>query len=227
MQYRIKRSARRRTVSLEIRDAQLLVRAPVGVSERDLERFVRQKSLWIDRKISAQRALLARVPEYRYVSGTCLPFMGEELTLAVAEGAAGRVERLGSVLSVATSRRSRRPAEEQARALVEGWYRAQSRERLTEKTRALSRRMGLECTAVTIRRTKSKWGHCTSRGEIQYNWQILLAPEPVVDYLVAHEVCHLRHHNHSRAFWHLVEQVCPDYRRQRDWLKANGRCLVL
>lgn len=227
MQYRIKRSARRRTVSLEIRDAQLLVRAPVGVSERDLERFVQQKSLWIDSKIRAQQALLARVPQYRYVTGTCLPFMGEELTLEVAEGAVGRAERLGSALTVATSRRSRRPAEEQVRALVEGWYRAQSLERLTEKTRALSGRMGLECTAVNIRRTKSKWGHCTSRGEIQYNWQILLAPEPVVDYLVAHEVCHLRHHNHSRAFWHLVEQVCPDYRRQRDWLKANGRCLVL
>ncbi|WP_347331473.1 M48 family metallopeptidase [Marinimicrobium locisalis] len=227
MQYRIKRSARRRTVSLEIRDAQLLVRAPVGVPERDLARFVRQKALWIDRKISAQKALLARVPDYRYISGTRLPFMGTELTLQVGEGPAGRIERVDQVLAVATSRRSRRPGEEQARTLVEGWYRAQSRERLTEKTQSLSRRMGLECTAVNIRRTKSKWGHCTSRGEIQYNWQILLAPEPVVDYLVAHEVCHLRHHNHSRAFWRLVEQVCPDYRRQRDWLKANGRCLVL
>ena len=78
-----------------------------------------------------------------------------------------------------------------------------------------------------MRFTRSKWGHCTSEGVLQYNWHIVLAPEPVVDYLVAHEVCHLRHLNHSAHFWALVASVCPDYQAQRDWLKANGRCLTL
>lgn len=227
MHYTIKRSARRRTVSLEIRDAQLLVRAPVGVAERDLDRFVRQKSSWIARKVRAQQQLLARIPEYRYVSGTQLPFMGLWLTLSVEDGASGIVARAGDQLRVRCSRRSRLEPEEQARRLVQSWYREQGLARLSAKTDALTRQLGLTYAGVKVRVTRSKWGHCTSSGEIQYNWQILLAPEAVVDYLVAHEVCHLRHHNHSRAFWQLVAQVCPDYSRQRDWLKANGRCLVL
>lgn len=227
MQYTIKRSARRRTVSLEIRDAQLLVRAPVGVAERDLDRFVRQKSTWIARKVRAQQQLLARIPEYRYVSGTRLPFLGQWLTLSIEDGASGQVERVGDQLRVRCSRRSRLEPEDQARRLVQGWYREQGLARLSAKTDSLTRQMGLTHAGVKVRVTRSKWGHCTGSGEIQYNWQILLAPEAVVDYLVAHEVCHLRHHNHSRAFWQLVEQMCPDYPRQRDWLKANGRCLVL
>ena len=227
MRYTIKRSARRRTVSLEVRDAQLLVRAPVGIAERDLDRFVRQKSDWIARKVRAQQQMLARIPEYRYVSGTRLPFMGQQLTLSVTMGSRGRVEQVGDRLAVCCSRRSRLEPEAQARRLVQGWYQEQGLERLRAKTDALTRQMELSHSGVRVRVTRSKWGHCTRSGEIQYNWQILLAPEAVVDYLVAHEVCHLRHMNHSRAFWQLVGQVCPDYLRQRDWLKANGRCLVL
>lgn len=227
MRYTIKRSTRRRTVSLEVRDAELLVRAPVGITERDLDRFVRQKSDWIARKVHAQQQMLARIPEYRYVSGTRLPFMGQQLTLSVTMGSSGRVECIGDRLAVCCSRRSRLEPEAQARRLVQQWYREQGLKRLTAKTQTLTRRLGLTCSGVKVRVTRSKWGHCTRSGEIQYNWQILLAPEAVVDYLVAHEVCHLRHMNHSRAFWQLVEQVCPDYPRQRDWLKANGRCLVL
>lgn len=227
MQYKVKRSSRRRTVSLEVRDAQLLVRAPVGVSDRDLAAFVRQKASWIERKVRSQQALLARIPEYCYVSGTRLPFLDDTLTLDVVEGSRAAVERRGGFLCVQLSRRSHRDVEEQARALVEAWYREQGLALLTAKTERLAHRLDLCCRSVRVRVTRSKWGHCTSRGDIQYNWQILLAPEAVVDYLVAHEVCHLRHHHHGPAFWRLVEQVCPNYRRHRDWLKANGRCLVL
>lgn len=226
-EYQVKRSTRRRTVSLEVRDARLLVRAPPGVSERELARLVQRKGSWVRSKIRAQQQLLAAIPEYHYVTGESLPWLGSTLTLDVTEAPAGRAERRGDQLRVGLSRRSRQPAREQARRLVQSWYRDEALRLLTEKTHRLTARLGLRCTGVNVRATRSKWGHCTSRGAIQYNWQIVLAPESIVDYLVAHEVCHLRHHNHSRAFWQLVEQVCPDYRELRDWLKASGRTLVL
>lgn len=226
-EYQVKRSTRRRTVSLEVRDAQLLVRAPLGIPERELARLVQRKGPWVRRKIRAQQQLLAAIPEYRYVAGESLPWLGSMLTLGVTEAPAGVAERRGDQLRVGLSRRSRQPAHEQTRRLVQGWYRDEALRLLTDKTHQLAARLGLRCSGVKVRITRSKWGHCTSRGAIQYNWQIVLAPEPIVDYLVAHEVCHLRHHNHSRAFWQLVEQVCPDYREHRDWLKANGRTLVL
>lgn len=227
LQYQVKRSARRRTVSLEVRDARLLVRAPNGVSERELAQLVQRKGAWVRSKIRDQEQLLARIPEYRYCAGEVLPWLGSGLTLELAEAAAGAVERQGETLRVGLSQRSRQPVREQARRLVQAWYRERAHELLAEKTHTLAARLGLRCTDVRVRVTRSKWGHCTSRGVIQYNWQIVLAPESVVDYLVAHEVCHLRHHNHSRAFWQLVEGACPDYVARRDWLKANGRLLVL
>jgi len=225
--YRLKRSARRRTISLEVRDAELLVRAPLGVSEAELNRLVRRKGAWVRDKLEAQRQLLARVPEYRFETGARLPWLDSELTLELARAGSGEAVRQGERLWVMLSSRSRLPAPEQAQKLVRQWYREQALTLLAEKTHRLAEQIGQRCSGVKVRVTRSKWGHCTSRGEIQYNWQIVLAPEAVVDYLVAHEVSHLRHHNHSRAFWQLVEQVCPDYRRQRDWLKANGRLLVL
>lgn len=227
LRYRIKRSARRRTVSLEVRDAQLLVRAPLGVCERELDRLVQRKGAWVRSKLEAQRQLLAQVPEYRFETGTRLPWLDSELTLCLRSARAGEVALDGDQLRVGLSSRSRLPQQEQAQRLVRDWYREQALVLLADKTHRMAQRIERRCTGVKVRVTRSKWGHCTSRGEIQYNWQIVLAPEAVVDYLVAHEVCHLRHHNHSRAFWQLVEQVCPDYRRQRDWLKANGRLLVL
>ena len=98
---------------------------------------------------------------------------------------------------------------------------------LSRKTLALAARLGKTVSKITIKATKTKWGHCTSRGAIQYNWQILLAPEPVVDYLVAHEVSHLIHHDHSPAFWARVARICPDYLALRRWLKQQGGQLVL
>lgn len=227
MDYELKRSPRRRTVALEVRDARLRVRAPVGVSRADLDQLVRQKRAWIERKRREQSEQLARIPDYRYQTGTRLPWLDGELTLECVTGPRAGVERRGERLCVRCSRRSRRDPEAQVRALVRDWYRQAALSELTARTQALAARLGLRHTGVRVRATRSKWGHCTSRGEIQYNWQILLAPASVVDYLVAHEVCHLRHPNHSRAFWELVGSVCPDYRRQRDWLKTNGRCLVL
>lgn len=227
LQYQVKRSARRRTVSLEVRDAQLLVRAPAGVSERELHRLVQRKKAWVWEKIRVQAQLLARIPSYDYLEGERLPWLGESLLLTLSQAPAGSVGREGDRLHVALSSRSRQAPQEQTRRLVQGWYRDQALALLEAKTGRLANDLGLTCREVKVRVTRSKWGHCTSRGAIQYNWQIVLAPEAVVDYLVAHEVCHLRHHNHSRAFWQLVEKVCPDYQRQRDWLKTNGRLLVL
>ena len=98
---------------------------------------------------------------------------------------------------------------------------------LADKTRNRAAELGVTVGDIRLRLTRSKWGHCTRSGIIQYNWLIALAPESVVDYLVIHEVCHRRHLNHSRAYWQLVESLCPDYLRRRQWLKDWGHTLVL
>lgn len=227
LNYTIKRSARRRSIGLEVRDAQVILRAPQTIPEAELHKLVMRKQRWIREKVTHQKALLAALPDYDFDSGCRLPWLGRELELVLALAGKSEVWQEQGRLQVRCSNRSRRPLREQSQALVRDWYKEQALALLSEKTREQAGRLGVVCRQVKVRATRTKWGHCTNRGVIQYNWQILLAPEPVVDYLVAHEVSHLRHPNHSPAFWALVERLCPDYRRQRAWLKARGRLLVL
>jgi len=226
--YRILRSSKRHSIAIEVRKAEVLVRAPTGVAEAYILMFLRQKSAWVKRKLAEQRALIASlIPAFEYQQGAQLAFMDEDLSLVIGVGKSAAVARVGQYLHLMLSARSRKPRQEQIRALLARWYQQQALHLLDDKTRVLAAALGARVTAVTVKATRSKWGHCTRAGAIQYNWQILLAPEAVVDYLVAHEVSHLRHHNHSPAFWALVASVCPDYLALRRWLKSNGCRLVL
>ena len=225
-QYRLVRSARR-TLSIEVAKAGVVVRAPHFVALADIEKFLLLKSSWVMQKLTLQSQKCAEIPVRNYVEGGEVLLLGEALSLRLHRQSQADIFQRGNELFIGLSSRSRLGDEEQAKRLVSQWFQRQALHLLTLKTDALVRDMGLKHAGVTIKATRSKWGHCTSRGAIQYNWQILLAPEPIVDYLVAHEVSHLRHHNHSPEFWQLVASVCPDYKKRRAWLKANGASLIL
>lgn len=227
-EFNIARSPRRRSISIEIRNARVVVRAPMGVAQSMLMSFLQEKAAWVRVKIIEQQQALALQPEPRcYEQGSQVPFMGETLTLVLGRGSRAAIARIDQQLHLILSPRSRLDDEAQIRQLLSRWYQQQALKVLTDKTRQLAQSMGLVCTQVSIKATRSKWGHCTSRGAIQYNWQILLAPEAIVDYLVAHEVSHLRHHNHSADFWALVASVCPTFKVDRAWLKSEGASLSL
>ena len=227
-EFSIARSPRRRSISIEIRKAQVVVRAPMGAAQSLLMSFLQEKAAWVRAKIIEQQQALTLQPEpRRYAQGSQIPFMGEALTLVLGRGSRAAIARIDQHLHLILSPRSRLDDEAQIRQLLGRWYQQQALKILTDKTRQLARSMDLVCTQVSIKATRSKWGHCTSRGAIQYNWQILLAPEAIVDYLVAHEVSHLRHHNHSADFWALVASVCPTFKADRAWLKSEGASLSL
>lgn len=227
-EFSIARSARRRSISIEIRKAEVVVRAPVAAAHALLMQFLQQKAAWVRAKIREQQQVLEAQPEPRiYSQGGSVPFMGESLPLVIGRGPRAAITRVGSQLHLLLSTRSRSVDDLQIRQLLCRWYQQQAVDILTRKTNHLAHALGLICTQVSVKATRSKWGHCTSRGAIQYNWQILLAPEAIVDYLVAHEVSHLRHHNHSADFWALVASVCPTFKADRAWLKAEGAHLSL
>jgi len=227
----IVRSAKRKTLSIEVRAGAVTARAPVRLPADDIYRFVRQKQAWILQKIQAQRKTQAAIPVREYRDGELFPYLGRILTLVISKGHKAAValllEEAGGQLVITLSSRSRLPDAEQARRLVASWCQQHALALLRERTQALVTRMGLTVTSVSVKATKSRWGQCTSRGDIQYHWQIILAPDEIVDYLVAHEVCHLKHHNHSAAFWALVSSVCPHWQASRQWLRSNGMYLVL
>ena len=113
------------------------------------------------------------------------------------------------------------------RQAIINWYKEQAEIYLNNRTEELSQLTGLIPQSITIKTYKARWGSCNIRGEIQHNWQIMQAPPSVIDYLIIHELCHLKYHNHGKGFWGLVEQHYPDYRTQQAWLKQNGVQLQL
>lgn len=227
-EFSIVRSARRRTVSIEVRAAKVVIRAPINTAKSFLLAFLQQKAPWVRAKIAEQQVTIAAQPEpASYGQGAQLAFMDESLRLVIGRGSRAAIARVGQELHLLLSARVRMTEQEQIRALLARWYQQQALQILTRKTAELCARAGLVCTSVKVRATRSKWGHCTSKGAIQYNWQILLAPEAIVDYLVAHEVSHLRHQNHSAEFWALVTSLCSSCKADRAWLKANGARLCL
>ncbi len=116
------------------------------------------------------------------------------------------------------------PTSEQLQKLFIQYFKSQAKDMLTKLTYQQADQMHLlhKLNGVRFRRTKTKWGHCTNKGVIQFNWLIMGAPIKVIEYLVVHEVAHLKHPNHQAAFWSFVKQYCENYKAEDKWLKENG-----
>jgi len=110
---------------------------------------------------------------------------------------------------------------------LERWYRRMARIEIEPRVKRACAALGASHTKLTIRGQRTRWGSCSRAGALSFNWRLLLAPEAVLDYVVWHEVCHLRALDHSPRFWALVAEHCPDYRDQAGWLRRNGATLIL
>ncbi|MCK7598646.1 M48 family metallopeptidase [Microbulbifer sp. CAU 1566] len=222
--YRLLRSPRRKRLGLVVTERGAEVRIPQRCAERHGHQFLRDNIQWVREQLSRAAQRESQVPDHHFSFGAHFPWLGASLELDRAACAADAGIRDGYIQLYS---RSRAPDEGQIQAALQKLYQREALALLSDKSRYFAGLLGLEFASVKVRRTRSKWGHCTIRGELQYNWLVCLAPEPVVDYLVIHEVCHLRHHNHGREFWALVASLCPDYKRLRRWLKENGHRLRL
>ena len=111
---------------------------------------------------------------------------------------------------------------EQRRILLEKWYRRQAEQLLSEKAAFYAERLGVSFADIRIKDQRSRWGSCSSMGNLNYNWKLVLMPPGVLDYVVVHELAHRREMNHSAAFWKVVATWMPDYKKYRKWLRDNG-----
>lgn len=113
------------------------------------------------------------------------------------------------------------------RNALEARYRQAARNYFPKRVAYYETILGVTHGTITIRDQKTRWGSCSSKGNLNFNWRLMLAPPRILDYVVVHELCHRIEMNHSKAFWDAVETVLPDYRELRKWLKDNGRTLIL
>ena len=221
------RYSQRKTAEIRIQQGEVKVYAPLRMPMIEIYQWLESKKYWVQKSLSSQQKLLANTAK-TYAQNEAWPYLGQSLSLNIYKAVKRPfIYREGDKLSVGLSVRSQKSATQQVKQLLQQWYQQQAKLVLTDKTYQLAQSVNMTVSAVKLRRTKTKWGHCTTAGVIQYNWLIMQAPEPVVDYLVAHEVCHLRYHNHSKAYWSWLGKVYPNYREMEQWLKHNGHLLTL
>ena len=187
-----------------------------------VEQVLREKAQWILTTLERveREAEVAAPPPI--VAGMRLPLAGRQITLSVVTGASERHvhARLdGDTLRLALADTT----QETLRAALELWYRRHARTVFAERLAACNSRYGFAYGRVAIKEQKSRWGSCSRQGNLNFNWRLLLAPLPVLDYVVVHELCHLKELNHSPRFWQLVALACPDYATHRAWLRRHGR----
>lgn len=216
--YSIVRS-QRKTAAIHVSPRGVQVRIPHGVTDEFALRFLDDKQSWVRKKLGEQAQQQALIPEVAI--GKTLLWQGEEKTLIYQKGLRWRIFLQSHLLVIEGPHE---PAKDKVQVLLESFFKSQAKQVLTALTHHVAEKLHLQnrLNKVTLRRTKSKWGHCTSAGVIQYNWIIMGAPEAVIYYLVSHEVCHLKHGNHGKQFWNLVERICPNYIAAQKWLKENG-----
>jgi predicted metal-dependent hydrolase len=211
----IRESARARRLTIKIAPgAQPEVVVPPGTGDREIERLLRRHRDWIARKTAEAEQVAAR------------PALGlDRAGFAWLHGAAVPIEHRGGVKSTARLGQGRLLVggpPERAPVAIERWYRREARPRLAAATRREARQLGLRPRRLTIRDPKTRWGSCSPEGSLSFSWRLLLAPREILDYVVVHELCHLRELNHSRRFWALVADARPGYEAQRRWLDRHG-----
>jgi predicted metal-dependent hydrolase len=216
----------RRTAALHIVGAELQVRVPAYLADDRVAAILQQKRPWIRSKV----AQLQQLPPHRpreAVSGESFPYLGRHYRLKVQEGHGVGVCLSGGILR-ATVRPQEQGEQREARIrhYLEQWYRGRALERLQDKADRYARQIGVSHSGVSVRSFRSRWGSCDQRGRVVFNWHIIKAPHPIVDYVVIHELCHLVHADHSKHFWQLVERHCPDFAGSRSWLKDKALILL-
>lgn len=228
--YVFKRVPRRRHVQVLVDDEGTVeVRAPWRFSLTKAREMLRENAQWVVRTLGNAQERLAQRP--RLVTGARLPLLDESLTLDVRPRAQmelfgdvrshrGRAERRGTTLRVST----RSLGDDELRALIERWYRREAVTHLSARVEHYAPRLGVCPSRVSIRGQRSRWGSCSGKGTLSLNWRLMMVPGELADYVVVHELCHLRHMNHSPTFWSMVSGTIPDYRlRRRRLNELQGR----
>jgi predicted metal-dependent hydrolase len=213
--YVLVRRRGRRGVGLKVDENGLTVSAPATLPLAKIEALVRESERWIVRKVAEWCA--RRVPEATWAEGARLPYLGGGLELQLAHGARAMAVALPGALRVAT----RDGSEDSIRRAVVAWYKRAAKERLTERVRELAALAGIAPPKVAISSAIARWGSCNTQREVRLAWRLVKAPRDLIDYVICHELAHLRHMNHSAAFWAEVERQCPGHGALRKRLFAT------
>jgi hypothetical protein len=213
--------SRRKTISIVVsHDASVTVRAPLRTPKAEIAGFIKLKRKWIieKRAIMQQRAETHRPGEC--ANGEEFLYLGRRLMLAISDSAR-KVEAVGDTLAFPKAELAC------AQASLKRWYINEAVRILTERVEYWQLRTGIAANSVGVTGAQRRWGSCSAKGALNFAWRLVMAPEDVIDYVVVHELVHIEHLNHSKAFWGRVGEILPDYKAKIKWLMENNAILKL
>ncbi|PCI23214.1 MAG: hypothetical protein COB67_12980 [SAR324 cluster bacterium] len=218
------RTPRKKTATIKVEAGVVTIVVPENMESTRISKVLTAKHRWILEKLVLQKeALFSR--DKQYISGEAFSYLGRNYRLKIQNGPFTPVKLKHGQLTT-TQPEGNQDAHRIRKALLL-WYQEHAKIKLTEKAKRYARILEVIPTAIGIKTFKSRWGSCSAEGQIDFNWKIIMAPNRIVDYIVVHELCHLKHHDHSPRFWKEVEQVIPNYTECKEWLKVNSTRLVV
>lgn len=224
--YEIERVKKRKTIQISFTpEGMLRLKTPYALTEGEAEKILSSKAKWICKQRQRLGDLSGNPVNGKFAPDALLLYLGQEYRLKLIAADKDLVFIQGETLVVQCSAP---PAalQETAQKLLLNWYSEQARTALVSRTRYWAERIGVSPLRITIRDQKTRWGSCSTRGSLNYSWRLIMAPSQVLDYLVIHELCHMKIANHSPSFWRLVANYTVDYNNHRRWLKDNGSVLM-
>lgn len=211
----------RLSVGLKITATGLVVHAPKRIAQAELERILLKKSAWIQKKLAGLSA--NPVPAMRWQHGEDLLYLGNSMRLVIEQHAQPKaVRHEPGVLQLAL------PVPQDTKLVarkVVAWYKKQALQDFTRRLQIFASKLGVSFASLALSNASSRWGSCNSRKQIRLNWRLLQAPPHIINYVVCHELAHLKEMNHSAKFWATVASICPDYKIAEKELKSLSASL--
>ncbi|OEH86460.1 hypothetical protein BHU72_13660 [Desulfuribacillus stibiiarsenatis] len=208
------------------------VTAPRSITMESLNSVLQKKSSWIAKKLSAIQQATQLIDSKQYITGELFPYLGEDYPLTILPQTVRPLSQSKKKPSLVFQDKhfyvaippdlTKYERTETIKCLLKQWYILQGQTILKDRLELYCPLMHVQPKSVTFKEQKKRWGSCTSNGVIYLNWRLMTAPLPLLDYVLVHELAHLKHMNHSKDFWSFVQTIIPDYKQKRKSLKDFG-----
>jgi len=223
--YTVKRSRKRkRTISLQISDkSELVIAAPYFTPISEINRFVQEKQNWIHKAIQKHKEEAIRNKAKEYITGEMFYYLGELFPL---ETFFEKNERKGLVFWGNRFYLNTADAAEKGISYFASWYKKKAKKHFGQRVDFYSHELNLMAKSVKITSANKRWGSCSADNNLSFSFRLIMAPPDIIDYVIVHELMHIKEKNHSAAFWKLIEAFMPGYKTHRRWLKDNNHKFI-
>ena len=208
---------------IQVKDGLVEVRAPFKIEQKEIDSFILQKSSWINKKLSLQKSI-KKPTRKKFKNEENFQFLGKNLKLkiTISENKKSYIDDKFIYLVLKNNKEN---FKEKIKEKLEIFFRETAKDIFKNKTLDEAEKIRVTPKKIIVRSYKRRWGSCSYKKDISYNWKLIMAPEKIIHYVVIHELCHLIHFNHSRDFWKSVGKILPDYKSSKEWLKLNQHLL--